>query len=72
MFNLQKRFPPSTSSLPMEAVDNAGPLLASWKAGVSNHHLQINYFYLVTDDLLLSQWRHTGLSPPCWQMPSHP
>lgn len=38
----------------MEAVDNAGPLLASWKASVSNRHLQINYFYLVTDHLLLS------------------
>lgn len=56
----------------MEAVDNAGPLPANWKAGVPNRHLQIKYFYLVTGHLLLSQWRHTGLSPPRWQMPSHP
>lgn len=66
------RFPPSASPFPLEAVDNAGPLLASWKAGVFNHHLQINYFYLGTDHLLLSHWRHTGLSPPRWQMPSCP
>lgn len=61
---------PSTCLLPMEAVNNTGPFLVSWRAGVSSHHLQVNYFYLVTDHL--SQWRHTSHSLPCWQMPSCP
>lgn len=61
---------PSTCLLPMEAVNNAGPFPVSWRAGVSNHHLQVNYFYFVTNHLLLSQWRHTSHSLPRWQMPS--
>lgn len=68
----RKKSLPSTCLLPMEAVNNAGPFPVSWRAGVSNHHLQVNYFYLVTDHLLQSQWRHTGHSPPGWQMPSYP
>lgn len=58
----QKRLAPSASPLLVRAVNNTRPLLASWKAAVSQCHLQINSFHLATDHLLLAPRRHAGLS----------